>query len=90
MAVKKFKYEGISGDGKKVSGEIEASSSRQVKSLLRRQGIRAKKVIEPGLLDIDLGLWMVEKGLAKPFKTEDLNRFTKQFAILIDAGVPIL
>ena len=58
--------------------------------VLRRQGIRATSVKAPSVLDIDLGVWMVEKGLAKPFGMAELNRFTKQLSILIDAGVPIL
>jgi len=90
MAIGKFKYIGINAEGKKVNGEIEGKDLRHVKRLLRRQGIRARKITAPSPLDIDLGLWMVEKGLAKPFGTKELNRFTKQLAILINAGVPIL
>ena len=90
MAQGVFKYQGVNADGKKVEGEIEGKDVSHVKRLLRRQGIKAKKVTAPSPLDIDLGLWMVEKGLAKPFGMLELNRFTKQLAILIDAGVPIL
>jgi len=85
-----FKYEGINADGKKIEGEIAGKDVRHVKRVLRRQGIRAQKITAPSMLDIDLGVWMVEKGLAKPFGMEELNRFTKQLSILIDAGVPIL
>ena len=67
MAVGKYKYEGVSSDGRKVQGEIEAKDDRHAKRLLRRQGIRAKKLTAPNPLDIDLGMWMVEKGLVKPF-----------------------
>jgi type IV pilus assembly protein PilC len=90
MALKKWKYIGINTEGRKVEGEIEGKDARHVKRVLRRKGIRAKKLIAPNPLDIDLGAWMVEKGLAKPFSMDDLNRFTKQLTILIDAGVPIL
>lgn len=86
----KFKYEGINADGKRVEGEIEGKDVRHVKRLLRRQGIRARKINAPSMLDIDLGVLMVEKGLVKPFGMVELNRFTKQLSILIDAGVPIL
>ena len=90
MATGMFKYQGINAEGKKVEGEIEGKDVRHVKRVLRRQGIRAKKVIAPNPLDIDLGMWMVDKGLAKPFGLVELNRFTRQLSILIDAGVPIL
>lgn len=90
MAVGKYKYEGVSSDGRKVQGEIEAKDDRHAKRLLRRQGIRAKKLTAPNPLDIDLGMWMVEKGFVKPFGKDELNRFTRQLAILINAGVPIM
>jgi type IV pilus assembly protein PilC len=90
MAHKIFKYEGTNADGKKISGEAEGKDLRHVKRVLRRQGIRTSKITAPSALDIDLGVWMVEKGFAKPFGLQELNRFTKQLSTLIDAGVPIL
>lgn len=90
MAAGKFKYEGVSGEGRKVQGEIEAKDERHAKRLLRRQGIRAKKLTAPSPLDIDLGMFLVEKGFVKPFGKNELNRFTRQLAILINAGVPIM
>ena len=90
MANGMFKYQGVNAEGKKVEGEIEGRDIRHVKRVLRRQGIKARKVVAPNPLDIDLGLWMVDKGLAKPFGLVELNKFTRQLSILIDAGVPIL
>lgn len=90
MAGGMFKYQGVNAEGKKVEGKIEGKDVSHVKRQLRRQGIKTRKIIAPSPLDIDLGLWMVEKGLAKPFGMAELNRFTRQLAILIDAGVPIL
>ncbi len=90
MAQGKYKYIGIAADGRKVEGEIDANDERHAKRTLRRQGIRAKKVTAPSPFDIDLGVWMVDKGFAKPFGKDELNRFTKQLSILINAGVPIM
>jgi type IV pilus assembly protein PilC len=90
MAVGKYKYEGVNAEGRKVQGEMDAKDERNVKRLLRRQGIRAKKIIAPSPFDIDLGMWMVEKGIVKPFGKDELNRFTRQLSILINAGVPIM
>ena len=74
----KYKYFGIKDDGKKVEGEIDADSLRDAKKLLRRQGIRPSRMIAPSALDIDLGQWMVDKGLASPFGLADLMRFTRR------------
>ena len=90
MAAKKFKYIGVQSDGRKTEGEIEAKNVQHVKRLLRRKGIKTKKVIAPNPFDIDLGMWMVEKGLASPFGNKELNKFTRQLSTLINAGVPIL
>lgn len=86
----KFKYVGFTADGKKVESSIEADTERDVKKLLRRQQIRATKVIAPSFFEVDLGEFMVEKGLARPFGRAELMRFTRQLSILINAGVPIL
>jgi type IV pilus assembly protein PilC len=86
----KFKYVGFTADGKKVENSIEADDVRGAKKLLRRQNIRATKVIPPSFFEADLGQFLVEKGLARPFGRAELMRFTRQLAILINAGVPIL
>lgn len=86
----KFKYTGVNAEGRNVEGEIEAKDIRHVKRLLRRQGVRAKKITAPSPLDIDLGMLMVDLGIVKPFGRLELNRFTKQLSILINAGVPII
>jgi type IV pilus assembly protein PilC len=86
----KFKYSGMREDGKRIEGEIEGETLKEVKKLLRRQGVRPSRIIAPSALEIDLGQWMVDKGLAQPFALADLMRFTRQLAILINAGVPIM
>ena len=90
MSLDKYKYSGVSQEGRSVEGEVDAKNERHAKRILRRQGIRTKKLIAPNPLDIDLGVWMVEKGLVKPFGKPELNRFTRQLSILINAGVPIM
>ena len=69
MATGMFKYQGVNAEGKKVEGEIEGKDAKHVKRILRRQGIKARNIKAPSPLDIDLGLWMVEKGLIKTFWT---------------------
>jgi type IV pilus assembly protein PilC len=86
----KYKYTGMREDGKRIEGDIDADSLKEAKKLLRRQGIRPSRIIAPSALEIDLGQWMVDKGLAKPFGLVELMRFTRQLSILINAGVPIM
>jgi type IV pilus assembly protein PilC len=86
----KFKYEGVNNKGKKVSGELEADHDRQVKRMLSRQGIKITKLDAPSPFDIDLGQFLVDKGIVQPFTREDLGRFTRQLSTLINAGVPIM
>jgi type IV pilus assembly protein PilC len=86
----KFKYVGFKDDGKKLEGVIDAETLKEAKRNLRRQGIRPTKVTPPSALELDLGQWMVDKGISKPFGLVELMRFTRQFSILVNAGVPIM
>ncbi|MCM2349580.1 MAG: type II secretion system F family protein [Bacteriovoracaceae bacterium] len=86
----KYRYIGFTGDGKKVENTIEADTVRDAKKVLRRQNIRATKILEPSFFEADLGQFLVDKGLARPFGRVELMRFTRQLSILINAGVPIL
>ncbi len=85
-----FKYVGFTSDGKKIESTIEAENEKEVKKLLRRQNIRATKVIAPSIFEADLGMFLADKGLLRPFGRAELMRFTRQLSILINAGVPIL
>ncbi|MBP9681209.1 MAG: type II secretion system F family protein [Bacteriovorax sp.] len=85
-----FKYEAVDVNGKKIVGQLEASSERDVRKALRLQGIRLKKVTPPSILEFDLGAWMVEKGLTQAVNTKVLCQFTKQLSTMIGAGVPII
>ncbi len=86
----KYRYQGFEAGGKKIEGTIDADSEKEARKLLRRQNIRATKISAPSILEIDLGEYLAEKGLSKPFGQAELMRFTRQLAILINAGVPIL
>lgn len=85
-----YKYEGFDDVGKKSMGQIEASSEREARKILRYKGIKAKKIKAPSILEFDLSKWMIDKGFAVPFGQKELSLFTKQLSIMINAGVPIL
>lgn len=85
-----FKYEAVDANGKKILGQVEAASEKEVRKVLRGQGVRVKKIIPPTILEFDLGLWLVDKGFAAAIGQKELANFTKQLAVMISAGVPIL
>lgn len=86
----KFHYVGLREDGKKVEADIDAETIKEARKLLRRQGIKPSRITPPSVLNIDLGQWMVDKGLTSAFGQKELMRFTRQLSILINAGVPIM
>ncbi len=85
-----YKYEGVDSNNKKVVGQMDAASEKEVRKIMRAQNVRVKKIIPPTILEFDLGAWMVEKGFAKSVGAKELGTFTKQLSIMISAGVPIL
>ena len=85
-----WRWQGLDRNGKRSQGVIDASSEREVRVLLRGQGIRVTKVNPPSLLEFDIGEWMVEKNLVSAVGTKELCSFTKQLAIMVGAGIPIL
>ena len=85
-----WRYEGLNKEGRRETGTLQAKSEKEARRLLRGRGIRPKKLTPPSILEFDIGEWMVEKGYAKPFGPKDLMTFTKQLAIMVNAGVPII
>ena len=85
-----WKYIGVEKGGKTVSGELDASSEKDIRKKLRAKGIRPKKVSMPSILDMDLGELLADRGLVKPFGKAEILNFTRQLGVMIDAGVPIL
>jgi type IV pilus assembly protein PilC len=84
-----FTWEGTTAKGKKVKGEMEAATQQQVVQALRSQRIKpnAKKVKEKGTgLDREITI----PGFGPKAKTKDVVVFTRQFATMIDAGLPIV
>jgi len=85
-----WSYVGQDKAGKNVEGKLTAKDEKDAKKQLRAQNVRIKKLIAPSLLDIDFAELMVEKGFAKAFSNGDLLQFTRQLAIMVNAGVPLM
>jgi len=83
----KFAWEGITKAGQKLKGEMEAPSADVVMAQLRRQGIQPGTVKERGKgMDIEIKI----PGFEPKVTTKDLVVFTRQFATMIDAGLPLV
>lgn len=83
----KFSWQGKNRSGQVQKGEMEAPSEAIVRAQLRRQGIVASKVKEKGGgLDVEIKI----PGFEPKITTKDLVVFTRQFATMIDAGLPLV
>jgi type IV pilus assembly protein PilC len=82
-----YSWQGKDRKGKTLKGDMEAPSEALVRAQLRRQGVVANKVKERGKgLDVELKI----PGFAPKVTTKDLVVFTRQFATMIDAGLPLI
>lgn len=79
----KFAYVGVTTGGKQVKGEIQAGNKREVASLLSKKKIRAISVKSKAL---EIQLPFLESNVKLP----DLSRFTRQFAAMASAGLPLV
>jgi type IV pilus assembly protein PilC len=84
-----FQWEGKDASGKKVSGELEAKDRQAVFNALRNQKIapNAQKIKPKGTgLDMNINV----PGFGPKVKGKDIVLFTRQFATMIDAGLPLV
>jgi type IV pilus assembly protein PilC len=84
-----FLWEGKTAQGKVLKGQIEAPNLEAVFAVLRERRIRPvpTRVREKGTgLEKELKI----PGLRAKVKPRDLSVFTRQFATMIDAGLPIV
>jgi type IV pilus assembly protein PilC len=78
-----YTYRGTNRAGTSVSGELTASSKAELQNMLRRQQITATKMSEKGK-EFNLPTF---GGSVKP---KELAVFTRQFSVMIDAGLPLV
>ena len=78
-----FQWQGVNRKGKKISGELSASSLLELKAQLRKQGItpgRIKKKAKP----------LFGMGGDKAITPADIAVITRQIATMLGAGVPLV
>ena len=84
----KFQYEGVTSSGAKTKGEFEAANQSAAMSKLKAQNIKPTMVKEKSTSGLNMELkipWFKPK-----VKERDLVLFTRQFATMIDAGLPLV
>ncbi len=83
----KFAWIGKTRTGKVEKGEMEAPDEKAVTGQLRRQGIMPSSIKQRGKgFDMELKI----PGMEPKITTKDLVVFTRQFATMIDAGLPLV
>ena len=80
-----FKWQGKNRQGKKVKGEMEAVSESVVIMTLRKQGLSDLKVRKKPK-DIEINLPLLKGSVPE----KNIVVFTRQFATMINAGLPII
>ena len=80
-----WKWAGKTRQGEARSGEMEASDATVVRARLAQMGIQAQSVRRKlGSIDINI------PGLGRKVGTKDILVFTRQFSVMIDAGLPLV
>jgi len=86
----KFAYEGRTASGESRSGTVEADSAEAARSRLRQMQISPTSVSKKGGL-LDAEITIPTPAFMKPkVGTKDLVIFTRQFATMIDSGLPLV
>jgi type IV pilus assembly protein PilC len=78
-----YKYQGTSRAGASVSGVMTASNKTELANLLKRQQITATKMTEKGK-EFNMPTF------GGSVKAKELAIFTRQFSVMIDAGLPLV
>jgi type IV pilus assembly protein PilC len=78
-----YVYRGTNRTGGAVSGEQSASNKAELINVLRRQQIKVSKLSEKGK---EFSLPTFKAGV----NAKDLAVFTRQFSVMIDAGLPLV
>ena len=80
-----FRIKGRNRLNEMVSGEKEAASQDELRALLRREQIVMTQASEKGR-----EITIPKLGRNKKVKAKELAVFTRQFSVMIDAGLPLV
>ncbi len=86
-----FVYEGRTSQGDVRKGEMEAANQAAVMTKLREMRIKPTSVKKKGGLDLNADIKIPIPAFLQPaVKEKDLVVFTRQFATMIDSGLPLV
>lgn len=80
-----FTYKGIVGTSKEVSGELEAENLEQAQQI-----VRARKITQATVKKKPIELKIPGLGSSGKVPAEIITGFSRQFATMIDAGLPLV
>ncbi len=80
-----FAYKGRNRLNELVTGELDAATHDEVRALLRREQIVMTQASEKGR-----EISIPKLGRRKKVKSKELAVFTRQFSVMIDAGLPLV
>ena len=79
----KYKYKALAKDGRKINGNIEASSKQAAVATLQKQGFM------PLVVKSQQKRGEIKFLNSKKVKSKDLVMFTRQLSTMVSAGVPL-
>ncbi|MCK4807396.1 MAG: type II secretion system F family protein, partial [Candidatus Aegiribacteria sp.] len=79
-----FRWEGTNRAGRKMSGKISAAKKAEAQALLTQRGVNVTKIKGKAF---DIATFGV---IGSGVKDKELSTFTRQFAVMIDAGLPLV
>jgi len=85
-----YTYEGFTKDGEKTKGQLNAKNEKDLRLQLRKIQIRPIRIQKPSVFEVDLVQILGLGGGSASLKEKDLAIFTRQFATMVNSGVPIL
>ena len=82
-----YTYQALSKEGKKMSGQLDASSAISARDMLMKKGLYPVKIAEASAA---LAGWNWRALFRRGISVKDKIFFTKQLAMLLKSGVPLL
>ena len=83
-----YSYTAVSKTGQRVQGQLEASGENELRVMLRSQNLRPVKIVK--VKAAQAGVATTFSALSGRISDADLLLFTRQMAILISSGIPLV
>ncbi len=85
-----YHYKGLTAQGRTTAGVLDAQSAKGVRLSLRKQGVFPTEILEQSVPEPSGLLAKVGLGLGRRISAQELALFTRQFASLLQAGLPLV